>query len=159
MPTDTVKLLKSNFVSYTEIRKRILREEAIDHQFFPDELSDVDNFEYIEGATKRVSVNKYERNRAAREKCIKNYIRDNGLDRVRCSVCSFDFEENFGQIGVGYIHVHHKLPLSKLHREYRVQPSDLIPVCPNCHAMLHQGSETLSDDELRKIIRETRDAG
>jgi 5-methylcytosine-specific restriction protein A len=50
--------------------------------------------------------------------------------------------------------VHHITPLSKLREAHVVDPiKDLIPVCPNCHAMLHinQG-EPLSVEQLREIL-------
>jgi 5-methylcytosine-specific restriction enzyme A len=53
-----------------------------------------------EGAKKQITVNAYERNPKARELCIQNY-------GFRCSVCEFDFGEIYGEIGTGYIHVHH----------------------------------------------------
>jgi hypothetical protein len=30
----------------------------------------------------------------------------------------------------------------------------MVPVCPNCHAMLHRGKTVLSVDELRVILQE-----
>lgn len=86
---------------------------------------------YYEGATKTISVNAYERNPEARRKCIEHY----GYD---CFVCGFNFEKVYGEIGKGYIHVHHLKPLSEIKEGYLVDPiKDLRPVCPNCHALLH----------------------
>jgi hypothetical protein len=57
----------------------------------------------------------------------------------RCAVCGFDFEAMYGERGRGFMHVHHLVPLSIIATGYNVNPvTDLIPVCPNCHAMLHQ---------------------
>ncbi|MGH0218500.1 hypothetical protein NKY68_00240 [Sinorhizobium meliloti] len=37
--------------------------------------------------------------------------------------------------------------------EYTVDPiKDLIPVCANCHAMLHRRSDPLTVEELRAIL-------
>lgn len=78
-----------------------------------------------------VTINSYERNSKARKKCIEHY-------GISCQVCGMNFEEVYGQLGEGYIHVHHIVPLYKIGEEYEVDPiNDLIPVCPNCHAMLH----------------------
>lgn len=88
-----------------------------------------------EGVKKRVIVNKYERNLKARKQCIDYY----GYD---CKVCGMNFEERYGKVGKNFIHVHHIVPLSKIDEEYKVNPiKDLIPVCPNCHAMIHRGME------------------
>lgn len=102
---------------------------------------------YIEGAVKEISVNAYERNGKARDACIKEH-------GCTCAICSFNFEEVYGDIGEGYIHVHHIKPLSEKGGEYELDPiNDLIPVCPNCHAMIHRSKEqVLTVEELRKKI-------
>lgn len=81
---------------------------------------------YITGAVRQVLVNAYERDPEARAECIRHH-------GTRCSVCAVSFEERYGQIGKGFIHVHHRKPLAS--REiYTLDPvRDLIPVCPNCH--------------------------
>jgi 5-methylcytosine-specific restriction protein A len=100
-----------------------------------------------EGASKQVVVNAYERNPEARERCIRKW----GLN---CSVCSFHFELFYGQLGKGYIHVHHLKPLSEIREEYEINPEeDLRPVCPNCHSMLHRNKPALSIEELQKLVR------
>ena len=58
-----------------------------------------------EGLQHTVFVNKFERNRLAREICIK-------MHGVKCKVCGFDFESVFGELGKGFIHVHHINPLA-----------------------------------------------
>jgi hypothetical protein len=83
---------------------------------------------YIEGATRLIKVNAYERSPLAREACLRHYGH-------ACTVCDIDFEEIYGEIGAGFIHVHHLLEISLVGEEYQVDPiSDLRPVCPNCHA-------------------------
>ncbi len=102
---------------------------------------------FVEGAKNEVLSNKYERNKKAREACIKYY-------GFTCSVCGFDFEKNYGKIGKGFIHVHHELDISAVGKEYIVDPiKDLKPVCPNCHAMLHQKKPAYSIKELKKIMK------
>ena len=56
-------------------------------------------------------------------------------------MCGLRFEERYGEIGHEFMHVHHKMPLSEIanHDNHAVNPlEDLVPVCPNCHAMLHR---------------------
>jgi 5-methylcytosine-specific restriction enzyme A len=63
------------------------------------------------------------------------------LLRYRCAACAFSFEERYGPLGRDYIHVHHTIELSTVPRGYHVNPiTDLIPLCPNCHAMIHRGT-------------------
>lgn len=66
-----------------------------------------------------------------------------------------DFGEKYGDLGKGFIHVHHIVPLNKIGQEYMVDyKKDLIPVCPNCHAMLHRrvNGKEVSVEELKKIL-------
>ena len=103
--------------------------------------------EYREGAVREVLVNVYERDRVARKACVAYY----GL---ACSVCGLRFEERYGPLGAGFIHVHHVVPLSEIGSKHQVDPiEDLRPVCPNCHAMLHRRRPPLSIEELRAALR------
>lgn len=63
-----------------------------------------------------------------------------------------DFSKVYGELGNGFIHVHHIVSISARKGEhYKIEPENgLVPVCPNCHAMLHKGK--LSIEELRKIL-------
>ena len=104
---------------------------------------------YFEGAVKTVSVNKYERNTAARKKCIEYH-------GCECSVCGLSFEKMYGELGKDFIHVHHIVPLNMIKEKYEVDyKTDLIPVCPNCHAMLHRkvDGKYYSVDELKSIVK------
>ncbi len=112
---------------------------------YADEVSGFDSIK--EGAVKIVKVNAYERSPDARERCVKRW----GLC---CIVCNFNFESFFGQLGEGYIHVHHLKPLAEIREEYEIVPEeDLRPVCPNCHSMLHRNKPALSIEELQNLVR------
>lgn len=118
----------------------------VESNLFPDEIEDNDI--YNEGALKRVYVNAYERNGYARAKCLEHY-------GYICAVCEFDFENTYGELGKNFIHVHHLISIAKIGKEYQINPKeDLIPVCPNCHAMLHRNSkqEPLTVQELKNIL-------
>ena len=102
---------------------------------------------YIEGASKTVTVNAYERNREARAVCIKEH-------GAICAVCGFDFEAKYGPEVKGLIHVHHLVPMSAKREQYELDPKkDLRPVCPNCHAVIHYGNKLLSIEEVKKLMR------
>ena len=102
---------------------------------------------YIEGTIRIIIVNAYERDPKARAACLAKY-------GYCCAVCDIDFSKVYGEIGEKFIHVHHKKPLAILRSEYSVNPkTDLVPVCPNCHCMLHTHNPPLGVDEL-KIIYE-----
>ncbi|GAD78826.1 HNH endonuclease [Vibrio ezurae] len=101
---------------------------------------------YVEGTTVSVKVNRFERNLKARVACI-------GHHGVTCKVCDINFNYTYGRIGTGFIHVHHVKPLSEINQEYIVDPvNDLVPVCPNCHSMLHRKTPPYTILELKKIM-------
>lgn len=114
----------------------------------PDEVTEDEV--HVEGALRRVTVNAYQRNPDARRRCIDHH-------KPICQACTFDFEVTYGDIGRGFIHVHHEVELSSIGGEYVVDPiEDLVPVCPNCHAMLHTHKPALTIDELRDILHRQR---
>ena len=113
-----------------------------------EELPEIEGL--FEGAKKTVLVNRYERNPEARKECI-------AAHGYKCIVCGMDFEKTYGEIGKDFIHVHHIVPISTIGNEYQLNPvKDLVPVCPNCHAMLHRGKEgrVLTVEELKDIYDE-----
>ena len=115
---------------------------------YPDEVDHT--IRYSEGKSKQVLVNTYERNPVARQVCIEHY-------GASCRVCDFDFEKTFGEMGKGFIHIHHAVDLATIGEEYSVDPTtDLIPVCPNCHAMLHRQRPAYAINELRKILNDRK---
>ncbi len=72
---------------------------------------------------------------------------------ARSLVCNFDFEKIFGEIGKGFIHVHHVKPLSEVNEEYKINPiQDLRPVYPNCHAMIHSKKPAYKIKDIKKLI-------
>ncbi len=103
----------------------------------------------IEGAVRQITSNKYERNPQARKICIEKY-------GTQCSVCGFDFEKIYGEVGKDFIHVHHLNQVSSIKKEYEINPiEDLRPVCPNCHAMIHREKIPLTIEELKRKIENT----
>ncbi len=101
-----------------------------------------------EGARRLVYINSYERSRTAREACKR-------IHGTSCTVCGFDFGAAYGSSFCGYIHVHHLCPLAEIGEEYKVDPrTDLVPICPNCHAVIHSESPPLTIATVRKLLHE-----
>lgn len=99
-----------------------------------------------EGARHQVTLNKYERNPLARRICIDHY-------GYKCQICDFDFHITYGEFGKDFIHVHHIVPLAEIEETYEINPiKDLIPICPNCHAIIHRKSDVLTIDNLKLIL-------
>jgi 5-methylcytosine-specific restriction protein A len=131
------------------IRNIISRHEGIlksqSPTIYPDEIENTEAL--FEGIKKSVLVNSYERNQVARNRCVEHY-------GIQCSVCNFNFESTYGEIGRGFIHVHHLTQLSDIADGYVVNPiTDLRPVCPNCHAMLHKRNPPYTIEELKKKLK------
>ncbi len=121
-----------------------IRKVVPSEQVFPEKMPE--GLTYVEGAVQTVVVNTYERDSQARAKCLAKH-------GYNCSVCGMNFKEVYGEIGEGFIHVHHKKPLAAIRQEYELDPvKDLAPVCPNCHAMLHRIAPPLSIAELKDKI-------
>ncbi len=102
---------------------------------------------YVEGTKVSVMINAFERNAQARMACIAHH-------GYVCMVCNFDFKSTYGELGSGFIHVHHVVPISSIGEEYSIDPvKDLIPVCPNCHAMIHHVNPPLKIEQLKEVMR------
>lgn len=106
-----------------------------------------------EGGKRTVSVNFFERSAKARASCIEAH-------GSRCAICDFDFGEIYGAEFQGFIHVHHRVPVSEVGARYEVDPvRDLAPLCPNCHAVVHYGNKTRSEEEVRQRMQKAKNPG
>lgn len=138
IPDDVAEQLEKDWAEF-------LKRPPVDEEVrFPQEVAPGT---FPEGATRPVTVNAYERSAEGRKMCIAHH-------GFLCSVCGFDFEKTYGEIGAGFIEVHHLKPLSSLGKGYRLNPiEDLRPVCPNCHAMLHRKKPVYSIQRLRALVK------
>jgi hypothetical protein len=114
-----------------------------------------ENIFVSEGRKKTVTSQVYERSKYLRDRAIDFYTK-NGA--IVCDACSFDFYNTYGEIGRGYIEIHHQKPVfqydeTDFSRIVSDAIKDLIPLCANCHRIVHRKKENpLSIDELRQII-------
>jgi 5-methylcytosine-specific restriction enzyme A len=122
--------------------------ESNDSNTLAEELTTPEKF--TEGGRASVTINAYERNAAARRACIAHH-------GCSCAVCDFDFADVYGVLGEGFIHVHHVVSIGTVGKEYEVDPkTDLVPVCPNCHAMIHCVEPILTVRQLRNHLLERK---
>lgn len=108
----------------------------------------VSNFEgKKEGQASYGYSKKYERN-------LKNRLAAIKIHGCKCLCCGFDFEKVYGERGAGFIEIHHNKPLYSLEEEIVINPEiDLIPVCSNCHRMIHRKKDdVLSVEEVKRNI-------
>lgn len=119
-------------------------------EFGPARVSDPTDLvpgSYPTQAASRVQVNRYERNLEAQRICVAHH-------GASCAACGFSFESAYGDAGAGFIQVHHLVPASQIGSDYQLDPvADLVPLCPNCHAMAHLGVGTpRTVAELRRLM-------
>lgn len=73
-----------------------------------------------------------------------------------CYICEQDYSKLYGNLGISFLEVHHKIPISDGVRENSV--TDVCLVCANCHRMIHSiGKDGIPIDELREIIKENKE--
>lgn len=136
---EVVKELETKWMNLNQYR--VINKKEVSNEF---EI--VNGEKIVEGAKRKITVNAYERNREARRKCIEYY-------GSKCVICGFDSGEFYGDEFKDKIHVHHIKPLSEIKDEYIVDAiNDLIPVCPNCHMILHSNGRVYTPDEIKKIL-------
>lgn len=100
----------------------------------------------IEGDKIQIYTNRYERNPELRRKAIE-------IHGTRCRVCNMSFVEKYGEIGEGFIEVHHIKPISEGRREVNPK-TDMVCLCSNCHRMIHRKQkQVLTVEELTRMIR------
>ena len=110
------------------------------------DISVINEYKHLEGKVSHVTHDVYERNPVNRELCL-------SANGYSCNICGFDFEKKYGLLGHGFIHVHHIEMVADYGGEKYINPiTDMIPVCPNCHAMLHRKRPPLKPEFLREII-------
>jgi 5-methylcytosine-specific restriction protein A len=112
----------------------------------PEALTPEEYSGHYEGKLKETYMLQRIRSAENRRKAIEHH-------GVECAVCGFNFEKAYGELGKGFIEIHHRHPLGESDAEVLVNPeTDLIPLCPNCHRMIHRKiSGDIGIDDLKEI--------
>jgi 5-methylcytosine-specific restriction protein A len=143
--TEIVDELESQWFDF------ITKNKLIKNSFLSNDVIHEVTESYTEGKSKEIIQTRYERNPQARKVCLTHH-------GYSCQICDFNFEYYFGEVGRGFIHVHHINPIATVGYEYNINPeNDLIPVCPNCHAMIHSKTPPFTIDEIKKMRRTVGD--
>lgn len=160
-PDHALNIVNVRFKSWTKVERKQRKGETFHDYYqlyeaggkttpviYPEEANPLKDA-YWEGKRLKIYVSAQERDPAARAACIAHH-------GAKCAACGLEFHKRYGGIGIGFIHVHHRKPLGKSTRRRKVDPiKDLIPVCPNCHAMLHTSDPPLTVNRLRKMMNAT----
>lgn len=112
-----------------------------------DDVAGEDLSGFPEGAKLLVTVNRYERDRRNRAAAL-------AIHGFRCLACDRLMSDDYGEVAATLIEVHHLKPVSEVGPGYIINPAtDLVPLCPNCHAVAHLRSPPLTLDELKSTTR------
>lgn len=102
---------------------------------------------FYEGASRQVTLTVYERNPLARQRCLEAH-------GDICCICRFDFDRRYYSLTKRIIHVHHEVPLATVGQKHHIDPvTDMKPVCPNCHAVIHSRTPPYTIEEVRNMLR------
>jgi 5-methylcytosine-specific restriction protein A len=76
-----------------------------------------------------------------------------------CQACMFEYRSKYGELGDGYIEVHHLDPLSERpelewSEQLRTSIGGVTVLCADCHRMIHRKRPALSLQELRETIED-----
>jgi len=112
----------------------------------PIEDDEYTNEKYSDGASISVKVNRYERDPRNRAAAL-------SIHGYTCKGCGLLMSDKYGDIATGFIEVHHIVPVSEGGNNYLIDPSrDLLPLCPNCHSIIHRKTPPLTLKELKDIL-------
>ncbi len=113
----------------------------------PIEELEVGQFEPdIEGDPRLAAHFRYERSRRNRAAAL-------SIHGYGCFACSTNMEAVYGPLGADFIHVHHENMLADQGGAHQVDPyTDLVPLCPNCHAIAHRRRPPYSVQEIREAL-------
>jgi predicted HNH restriction endonuclease len=115
-------------------------------QTVPPQVAVRDELAYLEGSKTQTLIERSLRSQAARLKCLEYH----GLS---CVACGFNFERCYGTAGYGFIEIHHLKGISSNNELREVDPiNDLIPLCSNCHSIVHRREPMLSIFELKALL-------
>ena len=98
-----------------------------------------------EGNSKEVVTKTYERSCKLRNAAIEHFSH-NGI--ISCDCCGFEFKSFYGEkYGTPCIEIHHIRPIFQYENTSFIQTIEealinLLPVCPNCHRVIHKNNIT-----------------
>ena len=134
---------KENDHRIDEEKNKEAEEEFEDYEFKDDEITKL----LLEGGKTKKVRNVYKRSKEIRQQVIKSH-------GTICEACGFDFYKTYGEIGMGFIEVHHIDPIStwEEQREPDIE-NDFLCLCSNCHSMVHRNRKNvLSLENLKTIL-------
>ena len=155
---DAVKYLFENDFEYEDVAQGAMKIENASAKKQKLIVYD-ENIVITEGRKRTKSATIYVRSKKLREKAIEKFS-SRGV--IICQVCDFDFQKVYGELGKGYIEIHHLKPIFKYEKDdfskfLNEALKSLSPLCSNCHRMVHRNRKTIiRPSELREIVRKNQ---
>ena len=100
-----------------------------------------------DGKIRTILSTRYERSQTLRAMCLQHYT-------YRCVGCDLLMAERYGKIAEQLIHVHHLERLADTGERPIDPKKDLVPLCPNCHSVVHLKTPPMSIADLRTLLRQ-----
>lgn len=142
---ESLKYLFSDNFNYEDVKDAISSISAVkDRKALP-----VEEIVY-EGRLISINAKRRVRSQKLRKIAVEHFTHNN---TISCECCGFNFPEFYGKLyGKDCIEIHHKKPIFQYQDETFEQMVDnalqnLLPVCPNCHRVIHKnhiGSEDIA---------------
>ena len=104
------------------------------------------NEELTEGRRLVVLQEQVERSAAARARAI-------AIRGTDCMACGFSFGAAYGELGAGFVEVHHLAPIASAGVRAVDPRTDLVVLCANCHSMVHRKEPPLMIQGLQGHMR------
>jgi hypothetical protein len=154
--SDLIKIILEPGFSSSMVARALGRLDYTDPKRMPRVLVFGENEMIREGVLNLERRGVYERSKKLRDAAIAHYASEGDL---QCEVRKFSFEKTYGELGAGFIEIHHKKPLFCLEGQNIEQTvsraiGDVAALCANCHRMVHRERNTvLSVEQLRFRLR------
>lgn len=145
--------LLTNDFKYEDIKKAF--KETHEKQKKEPQSFD-ENVVISEGLKKIVTSEAYQRSSKLRDLALEYYTKSG---KISCRACSFNYEDFYGpKLGHLFIEIHHQKPIFKYRDDdLRIflenAVKNVIPVCSNCHRMIHRKRDhILALSSLKRLI-------
>lgn len=139
---------------YFEVSKTINEQKRKETK--KDDVIVIDENEtIIEGQQRERKSKSYKRSARLRDAAIDYYMEDG---KINCAVCGFNFGDIYGELGKGYIEIHHIEPVfaydeDGVEQTIKEALENVAPLCSNCHRMIHRKKgEILELEELKRLL-------
>lgn len=150
-----IKYLTGSDFTYNDVKRSfgdITKQPGVRSIYFSEIIT--------EGNLVNINTKTHVRSRKLRDAAIE-YFTVNG--KIKCECCGFEFSEFYGRnYGSSCIEIHHLKPIftyedSDLDKTIAAALCNLLPVCPNCHRVIHRNHISASQiPQLKQEIESQR---